>query len=144
MITDDLNDTELTISDEESRAAMRAFLQRSEVRLSTIHRVGQALLGGSALVLLLPLFLRDAFPQMMTVLIASYDAGQPRLPIIAIGIAVTLVDWADAKIHIASHVIHYGSAVFEGARCYDTPRGSACFWIVPTASAAVIAEGALW
>src|SRR5258708_31737615 len=39
----------------------------------------------------------------------------------------TLVDWADAKIHIASHVIHYGSAVFEGARCYDTPRGSACF-----------------
>jgi branched-chain amino acid aminotransferase len=39
----------------------------------------------------------------------------------------SLVDWADAKIHIASHVIHYGSAVFEGARCYGTPRGSACF-----------------
>ena len=39
----------------------------------------------------------------------------------------TLVDWADAKIHVASHVIHYGSGVFEGARCYDTPRGSACF-----------------
>ena len=39
----------------------------------------------------------------------------------------TLVDWADAKIHIGSHVVHYGSAVFEGARCYDTPRGSACF-----------------
>jgi branched-chain amino acid aminotransferase len=39
----------------------------------------------------------------------------------------TLVDWADAKIHIASHVIHYGSGVFEGARCYETPRGSACF-----------------
>jgi branched-chain amino acid aminotransferase len=38
-----------------------------------------------------------------------------------------LVDWADAKIHIASHVVHYGSAVFEGARCYATPRGSACF-----------------
>ena len=39
----------------------------------------------------------------------------------------SLVDWADAKIHIASHVVHYGSAVFEGARCYDTPKGSACF-----------------
>jgi len=39
----------------------------------------------------------------------------------------SLVDWADAKIHIASHVVHYGSAVFEGARCYETPRGSACF-----------------
>ena len=38
-----------------------------------------------------------------------------------------LVDWKDAKIHIASHVIHYGSAVFEGARCYETPKGSACF-----------------
>jgi branched-chain amino acid aminotransferase len=38
-----------------------------------------------------------------------------------------LVDWADAKIHIASHVVHYGSGVFEGARCYDTPRGTACF-----------------
>jgi len=38
-----------------------------------------------------------------------------------------LVEWADAKIHIASHVIHYGSAVFEGARCYETARGSACF-----------------
>ena len=39
----------------------------------------------------------------------------------------SLVDWADARIHIASHVIHYGSGVFEGARCYNTPRGSACF-----------------
>jgi branched-chain amino acid aminotransferase len=39
----------------------------------------------------------------------------------------SLVDWADAKIHIASHVVHYGSAVFEGARCYATPKGSACF-----------------
>ena len=39
----------------------------------------------------------------------------------------SFVEWADAKIHIASHVIHYGSSVFEGARCYKTPRGSACF-----------------
>ena len=39
----------------------------------------------------------------------------------------SFVEWADAKIHIASHVVHYGSAVFEGARCYSTPRGSACF-----------------
>jgi branched-chain amino acid aminotransferase len=39
----------------------------------------------------------------------------------------SLVDWADAKIHIASHVVHYGSGIFEGARCYATPLGSACF-----------------
>ena len=38
-----------------------------------------------------------------------------------------LVDWDDAKIHILSHVIHYGSALFEGARCYKTPRGPAIF-----------------
>lgn len=37
------------------------------------------------------------------------------------------VDWNDAKIHVGSHVVHYGSGVFEGARCYDTPKGSACF-----------------
>ena len=84
-------DDDASISDEESRVAMRAFLQRSEVRLSTIHRVAQALLGGSALILLLPLFLRDAFPKMMTVLISSYDAGQHWLPIVAIGIAASLV-----------------------------------------------------
>ncbi|HXH05500.1 MAG TPA: branched-chain amino acid transaminase [Vicinamibacterales bacterium] len=39
----------------------------------------------------------------------------------------SLVDWADAKIHIATHALHYGSAVFEGARCYTTPKGPACF-----------------
>jgi branched-chain amino acid aminotransferase len=38
-----------------------------------------------------------------------------------------LVAWKDATIHIASHVIHYGSGVFEGVRCYATPKGSACF-----------------
>ncbi len=38
-----------------------------------------------------------------------------------------LVEWADATIHVASHVVHYASGVFEGARCYATPKGSACF-----------------
>jgi branched-chain amino acid aminotransferase len=39
----------------------------------------------------------------------------------------TLIDWKDATIHVASHVIHYGTAVFEGVRCYKTPAGSAFF-----------------
>jgi branched-chain amino acid aminotransferase len=39
----------------------------------------------------------------------------------------SLVDWKDATVHIGSHIIHYGSGVFEGARCYDTPSGPACF-----------------
>lgn len=38
-----------------------------------------------------------------------------------------LVDWADAKVHVAVHGLHYGSGVFEGIRCYDTPRGPAVF-----------------
>jgi branched-chain amino acid aminotransferase len=38
-----------------------------------------------------------------------------------------LVPWDDARIHVGSHVIHYGSSVFEGIRCYKTPRGSAVF-----------------
>jgi branched-chain amino acid aminotransferase len=38
-----------------------------------------------------------------------------------------LVDWADAKIHVGAHGLHYGSGVFEGIRCYDTPGGPAVF-----------------
>lgn len=38
-----------------------------------------------------------------------------------------LIDWNDARVHIMSHVIHYGSSVFEGIRCYKTQRGSAVF-----------------
>jgi len=38
-----------------------------------------------------------------------------------------MVPWADAKIHVTSHVIHYGSGVFEGARVYAHPKGPAMF-----------------
>ena len=38
-----------------------------------------------------------------------------------------LVDWADARIHVGSHGLHYGSGVFEGIRAYETPRGTAVF-----------------
>ena len=37
------------------------------------------------------------------------------------------VDWDDATIHVMSHVVHYGSSVFEGIRCYATPEGPAIF-----------------
>ena len=36
-----------------------------------------------------------------------------------------LVDWRDAKIHVLSHAVHYGSGVFEGIRAYETKRGAA-------------------
>jgi branched-chain amino acid aminotransferase len=38
-----------------------------------------------------------------------------------------LVNWDDATIHVISHVVHYGSSVFEGVRCYETPSGGAIF-----------------
>jgi len=38
-----------------------------------------------------------------------------------------LIDWDDANIHVMSHVVHYGSSVFEGVRCYETPAGGAVF-----------------
>jgi branched-chain amino acid aminotransferase len=41
-----------------------------------------------------------------------------------------LIDWDDAKIHVLSHVVHYGSSVFEGMRCYSTKKGPACFRMV--------------
>jgi branched-chain amino acid aminotransferase len=41
-----------------------------------------------------------------------------------------LVDWGDARIHVASHGLHYGTGVFEGIRCYETERGPAVFRLV--------------
>jgi len=38
-----------------------------------------------------------------------------------------LVDWDDAKVHVLSHTLHYGSGVFEGIRAYPTARGVAVF-----------------
>lgn len=37
------------------------------------------------------------------------------------------IDWDDARIHVMSHVVNYGSSVFEGIRCYNTSQGSAVF-----------------
>jgi branched-chain amino acid aminotransferase len=38
-----------------------------------------------------------------------------------------LVRWEDAKVHVLSHGLHYGSGVFEGIRAYETDRGTAVF-----------------
>jgi len=38
-----------------------------------------------------------------------------------------LIPWEKAQIHVMSHVVHYGSAVFEGIRCYAQPQGAAIF-----------------
>ncbi len=38
-----------------------------------------------------------------------------------------LVPWPEAKVHVLTHALHYGYAVFEGIRCHATPRGPAIF-----------------
>jgi len=38
-----------------------------------------------------------------------------------------LINWDEAKIHVLTHSLHYGSAVFEGIRCYKTVKGAAVF-----------------
>ena len=38
-----------------------------------------------------------------------------------------LVPWRDATVHVLTHTLHYGVGVFEGVRCYNTPRGGAVF-----------------
>ncbi len=38
-----------------------------------------------------------------------------------------IINMEDAKIHVLSHCIHYGTGIFEGIRCYDTERGAAIF-----------------
>ncbi|MBU8921185.1 MAG: branched-chain amino acid transaminase [Bacteroidales bacterium] len=41
------------------------------------------------------------------------------------------VDWDDANIHVCSHVVHYGTCLFEGIRCYNTKKGPAIFRLEP-------------
>jgi branched-chain amino acid aminotransferase len=38
-----------------------------------------------------------------------------------------LIPWEDAKVHVLTHGLHYGTGVFEGVRCYKSPRGPAIF-----------------
>ncbi|TGD58342.1 branched chain amino acid aminotransferase, partial [Salmonella enterica subsp. enterica serovar Poona] len=38
-----------------------------------------------------------------------------------------MVRWEDAKVHVMSHALHYGTSVFEGIRCYDSHKGPVVF-----------------
>ena len=51
----------------------------------------------------------------------------PLTPVKKIWMNGSLVNWEDARIHVLSHVVHYGSSVFEGARVYTTRKGPAAF-----------------
>jgi branched-chain amino acid aminotransferase len=51
----------------------------------------------------------------------------PIQPVEKVWINGELVNWEEATTHVLSHALHYGTGVFEGIRCYETPRGPAVF-----------------
>ncbi|MCU0723537.1 MAG: branched-chain amino acid transaminase [Planctomycetes bacterium] len=53
------------------------------------------------------------------------------------------IDFDDAKIHILSHVIHYGSCVFEGIRCYDV-NGKSCIFRLPEHAQRLLDSGKIY
>lgn len=63
---------------EAERGAMRAYIQRCEVRLSTLHRIATAFIGGAGLLLLIPVFFKDAFDSLLAVILEqiSYPFSQ--------------------------------------------------------------------
>ena len=46
------------------------------------------------------------------------------------------INWDDAQLHVLSHVVSYGSGIFEGIRCYDTANGPAIFRLARAYAAA--------
>ena len=71
-------------------AAMRAFLQRCDVRLSTMHRVATALLSGAGILVLLPSVERDTVIQVVRALLVGPLDWQRGLLIAAIAISIVL------------------------------------------------------
>src|SRR5439155_711846 len=51
----------------------------------------------------------------------------PLTPVEMIWMDGELVAWEDAKIHVLSHGLHYGTGIFEGVRAYETKRGASVF-----------------
>lgn len=68
---------ESTVLTAEERASARVFLQRSEVRLSTLHRTATALLSGAGVLVLLPALSRDTLVTVLRALLADGAGGLP-------------------------------------------------------------------
>jgi hypothetical protein len=104
----------------DERAAIRAFLQRSEVRLSTVHRVATALLSGAGLMVLLPTIARDSIVTVVRSLLSD-DLDLAHLCLIgamvvllllpAVALWLVLRDLTLFYFH-AQHVRHEGGEVF--------------------------------
>src|SRR5207237_2254507 len=69
-------------------------------------------------------------PRQRSAITSPSESEESRMPldkVEKIWMDGELVDWDDAKIHILTHSLHYGSGVFEGIRAYPTTRGPAVF-----------------
>lgn len=104
----------------DERAAMRGFLQRCEVRLSTMHRVATALLSGAGILVLLPALERDAVLQVLRALLAGPVSWSRGLLMIAVALSIVLalvvlwlvvIELTRFYFH-ANHVVHADGEVF--------------------------------
>ena len=89
-------------------AGARAFLQRGEVRLSTVHRVAGVLLGGAGLLLLLPALLGQALPQLFGAFFQTWRANP-----IATACLAGVVGMLGVRID-SSQVDHSGGGPVDG------------------------------
>lgn len=104
----------------DERAAMRAFLQRCEVRLSTMHRVATALLSGAGILVLLPAVERDAVLQVLRSLLVGPVSWSRGLLAAAVTLSIVLaivvlwlviIELTRFYFH-ANHVVHADGEVF--------------------------------
>jgi hypothetical protein len=79
-----------TVFSEGERNAMRTFLQRTEVRLSTLHRIATAFVGGAGLLLLIPIFFRDVIDSLMIFYLEQFGNLYPQLGQ-STGIALSII-----------------------------------------------------
>src|SRR4051812_44783175 len=118
---------------------MRAFLQRCEVRLSTMHRVATALLSGAGILVLLPAVERDSLLQVLrSLLVGPIPASRGLLTAavaLSIGLALTMLWFVVVELtrfyFHANHIVHTGGEVFTprftltGLRLPDDELGAA-------------------
>ena len=104
----------------DERAAMRAFLQRCEVRLSTVHRVATALLSGAGLMVLLPAIARDSIVSVIRTLVSG-ELDLAHVCLLAAMVALLALPFAALWLVLrdltlfyfhAQHVAHDGHDVF--------------------------------
>ena len=113
-----MSDAEVT---PDERAAMRGYLQRCEVRLSTVHRVATALLSGAGILVLLPAVERDTVLQVIRALLAGPVSWSRGLLLVAVVLSIVLalvvlwlviIELTRFYFH-ANHVTHADGEVFS-------------------------------